>query len=258
MNFPLSFIPEREAKPRKVGQTMVIDKGLTYVEAEGMAKDAGDFIDYVKLGFGTSLVTKNLSQKIKIYKDNGITPYFGGTLFELFIIRGQFNEYQKFLSQYGIDTAEVSDGSMYMPVEDKLNYIKELKKNFNVISEVGSKDANVEIPTPKWIEMIKAELEAGSQKVITEARESGTIGIYNADGSANRELIDTIIANVDINKIMWEAPHKPQQAMFIKMLGANVNLGNIATNEVIALEALRMGFRGDTFFQFLPDNLKQK
>ena len=178
MNFPLSFIPEREAKPRKVGQTMVIDKGLTCVEAEGMAKDAGDFIDYVKLGFGTSLVTKNLSQKIKIYKDNGITPYFGGTLFELFIIRGQFNEYQKFLSQYGIDTAEVSDGSMYMPVEDKLNYIKELKKNFNVISEVGSKDANVEIPTPKWIEMIKAELEAGSQKVITEARESGTIGIY--------------------------------------------------------------------------------
>ena len=211
MNFPLAFTPEREAKPRKIGQTMVIDKGLTCVEAEGMAQDAGDFIDYVKLGFGTSLVTKNLKKKIDIYKANGITPYFGGTLFELFIIRGQFNEYQKFLEQFG-----------------------------------------------KWISMIKAELDAGSQKVITEARESGTICIYNADGSANRELIDTIIANVDINKIMWEAPHKPQQAMFIKMLGANVNLGNIATNEVIALEALRMGFRGDTFFQFLPENLKQK
>ncbi|MCQ2607276.1 MAG: phosphosulfolactate synthase [Bacteroidales bacterium] len=258
MNFPLDFIPNREAKPRTIGQTMVIDKGLTCVEAEGMAQDAGDFIDYAKLGFGTGLVTKNIERKIAIYKEANITPYFGGTLFELFVIRNQFDEYQKFISKYGITMCEVSDGSMYMPKEDKLRYIKELKKNFNVISEVGSKDASVEIPTDKWIELIKAELEAGSQKVITEARESGTIGIYKKDGSANTELIDTIIANFDINKIMWEAPHKPQQAMFIKMLGANVNLGNIATNEVIALEALRMGFRGDTFFQFLPDNLKQK
>lgn len=258
MNYPLSFIPERETKPRKIGQTMVIDKGLTCVEAEGMATDAGDYIDYVKLGFGTSLVTKSLEKKIAIYKAANIVPYFGGTLFELFIVRNQFNEYQKFLEKYGIEMSEVSDGSMFMKKEDKLNYIKELKKNFNVISEVGSKDASVEIPTPKWVELIKAELEAGSQKVITEARESGTIGIYKKDGSANKELIDTIIANFDINNIMWEAPNKPQQAMFIKMLGANVNLGNIATNEVIALEALRMGFRGDTFFQFLPDNLKQK
>ncbi|MCQ2959972.1 MAG: phosphosulfolactate synthase [Bacteroidales bacterium] len=258
MNFPLSFTPNRENKPRKAGQTMVIDKGLTCIEAEGMAQDAGDYIDYVKLGFGTSLVTKNLQKKIDIYKNNGITPYFGGTLFELFIVRGQFNEYQKFLEQYGVNTAEVSDGSMFMPTEDKLNYIKELKKNFNVISEVGSKDASVDIPIAKWIESIKAELEAGSQKVITEARESGTIGIYKKDGSPNTELIDTIIKNFDSNQIMWEAPNKPQQAMFIKMLGANVNLGNVATNEVIALEALRMGFRGDTFFQFLPENLKQK
>lgn len=258
MNYPLPFIPDRSEKPRTVGQTMVIDKGLTCIEAEGMAKDAGDFIDYVKLGFGTSLVTKRLKEKIAIYKENGIIPYFGGTLFELFAIRKQFNEYQKFIDTFGIEMCEVSDGSMFMPFEEKLNYIKELKKNFSVISEVGSKDANVDIPTEKWISMIKAELEAGSQKVITEARESGTIGIYNADGSANKELIDTIIANIDINKIMWEAPKKPQQAMFIKMLGANVNLGNIATNEVIALEALRMGFRGDTFFQFLPQELKQK
>lgn len=258
MNFPLEFIPNREAKPRTIGQTMVIDKGLTCIEAEGMAQDAGDYIDYVKLGFGTSLVTKNLEKKIAIYKNANITPYFGGTLFELFIVRNQFDEYQRFLEKYGIEMSEVSDGSMYMPTEEKLHYIKELKKNFRVISEVGSKDASVEIPTEKWVEYIKAELEAGSEKVITEARESGTIGIYKKDGSANSELIDTIVANFDINKIMWEAPNKAQQAMFIKMLGANVNLGNIATNEVVALEALRMGFRGDTFFQFLPANLKQK
>ncbi len=258
MNFPLSFIPEREAKPRKIGQTMVIDKGLTCVEAEGMAEDAGDFIDFAKLGFGTGLITKNLERKIAIYKAANITPYFGGTLFELFIVRGLFKEYQQFLEKYNIEMCEVSDGSMNMPLADKLNYIKELKKNFYVISEVGSKDASVEIPTEKYVSLIKAELEAGSQKVITEAREAGNVGIYKADGSANRELIDAIIKDIDINKIMWEAPKKPQQAMFIKEIGCNVNLGNISTNEVIALESLRMGFRGDTFFKFLPDNLKQE
>lgn len=256
MNYPISYIPTRELKPRNAGQTMVIDKGLTCVEAQGLVEDQGDLIDYMKIGFGTALITKNIKKKLDIYKAAGVTPYFGGTLFELFIVRNQFNEYQKFLDSYGISVSEVSDGSMDMDHDAKLGYIRELSKNFTVISEVGSKDANVVITPEEWITQMKSELDAGSVKVITEARESGTIGIFNKDGSPNKTLIDTIINNIDITKVMWEAPLKAQQALFIKLLGYNVNLGNIATNEVIALEALRLGLRGDTFYQFLPESLK--
>ncbi len=253
MEYPISHIPFRENKPRNVGQTMVIDKGLTTVEAQGIATDVGHLIDYMKIGFGTALVTKHLTQKIAIYKEAGITPYFGGTLFELFVARDKFNEYQTFLNQHGISVAEVSDGSIELEHEKKLNYITELKKNFTVISEVGSKDADKILTPNTWIEMMNKELEAGAVKVITEARESGTIGIFNKDGSPNKTLIDTIIAHIDISKVMWEAPLKSQQALFIKLLGHDVNLGNVATNEVIALETLRLGLRGDTFFQFLNE-----
>ncbi|HON52558.1 MAG TPA: phosphosulfolactate synthase [Bacteroidales bacterium] len=252
MNFPLSYIPQREKKPRNAGQTMIIDKGLTSIEAQGLAQDVHEYIDFAKLGFGTSLITHNLEKKIAIYKEAGIIPYFGGTLFELFIIRNQFDEYQRFLDTYGIEVAEVSDGSMNMKHEDKLSYISQLSKHFTVISEVGSKDASVVITPEEWILQMQSELDAGSVKVITEARESGTIGIFNKDGSPNKTLINTIISNIDITKVMWEAPLKAQQALFIQLLGYNVNLGNIATNEVLALEALRLGLRGDTFFQFLP------
>lgn len=252
MNFQLPFVPQREIKPRNSGQSMIIDKGLTCIEAQGLAQDCAEYIDYIKIGFGTALVTQNLQRKIAIYKEAGIIPYFGGTLFELFIIRNQFTEYQKYLETFGISTAEVSDGSMHMIHDDKLNYITELTKNFTVISEVGSKDANVVITPEEWISQMQSELNAGSVKVITEARESGTIGIFNKDGSPNKTLIDTIVSNIDITKVMWEAPLKAQQALFIKLLGYNVNLGNIATNEVIALEALRLGLRGDTFFENLP------
>ncbi len=252
MNFPLPHIPQREQKPRNAGLTMIIDKGLTCIEAQGLAQDVNEFIDFAKLGFGTSLITKNLEKKIAIYKEAGITPYFGGTLFELFIIRNQLDDYQRFLDSYGIEVAEVSDGSMDMNHDDKLEYISKLSKHFTVISEVGSKDASVVITPEEWISQMQSELDAGSVKVITEARESGTIGIFNKDGSPNKTLINTIISNIDITKVMWEAPLKSQQALFIQLLGYTVNLGNIATNEVIALEALRLGLRGDTFFQFLP------
>lgn len=251
----LPHIPTREAKPRTSGLTMIIDKGLSTVEAEGLAQDHGEYIDYAKIGFGTSLITKNLDAKIAVYKQANIIPYFGGTLFELFIIRDKFDEYRKFLHTHKIEFAEVSDGSITLDHDKKLAYIRELAKDFTVISEVGSKDASVVITPQEWIRQIAAELSAGSHKVITEARESGTIGIFNKDGSANSEVIDTIVKNIDISKIMWEAPLKAQQAMFIQLLGHNVNLGNIATNEVIALEALRLGLRGDTFFQFLPKNI---
>jgi phosphosulfolactate synthase len=258
MNYPLPFIPERPAKPRESGLTMMMDKGLSVQEAANFIESSGPFTDLVKFGFGTGLITDQVGKKIKLFKDAGIRTYFGGTLFEAFIIRGLFDEYRKLIDKFGLDTAEISDGSMVLPHDEKLNYIRLLSSQVTVLSEVGSKVAGVEIPHERWIIMMKMELEAGSWKVIAEARESGNIGIYNKDGSANTGLIDDILGHVKVDDIIWEAPIKNQQAWFIKLLGANVNLGNIASQEVVALETLRLGLRGDTFFDFLPEKYQDK
>jgi len=257
MNYNLPFIPERPKKPRNFGLTMVMDKGLSLSEAEAMVESGADYIDFVKFGFGTSLITNKLEEKIKLYKQAGIRPYFGGTLFELFIIRGMFDDFCKFVDKYKLDLAEVSDGSMDMDNDVKCEYITKLSKNFTVISEVGSKRVDVHISDEEWVAMMNKELKAGSWKVIAEARESGNIGIYNSNQSANTKLIDDIVHHVKIENVIWEAPIKSQQAWFINLIGANVNLGNIATNEVVSLETLRLGLRGDTFFQFLPKELQQ-
>ncbi len=256
MRIELPFMPQRSSKPRNNGLAMIMDKGLSVREAEDMVSTAGHLIDYVKLGFGTSLFTNNLEKKIEVYQKNNIRVYLGGTLFEAFVIRNQFDEYRKFISSLNIDMVEVSDGSMKMDHQQKCGYISKLAEDYLVISEVGSKEAGVVISHNRWIEMMQNELAAGSQSVIAEARESGTVGIYDAKGNADIELINDILANVSADKIIWEAPLKSQQVWFIKHFGANVNLGNIAPNEVIALETLRMGLRGDTFLQFLPDSLK--
>lgn len=257
MNYQLPFIPERPSKPRNHGITMVMDKGLSLSAAQGMIETCGELIDYVKLGFGTSLITPNVKEKIALYQKAGLRPYLGGTLFEVFIIRNMFDQFIEFIEGLGLDLVEVSDGSMEMDHRVKCSYIEKLSKKFTVISEVGSKQADVHIPDDEWVAMMKREIEAGSLKVIAEARESGNVGIYNKDHSANTSLIDDIIRHVKIENVLWEAPIKSQQVWFIKHLGANVNLGNIAPNEVIPLETLRLGLRGDTFFSFLPDNLKQ-
>jgi phosphosulfolactate synthase len=215
-----------------------------------------EYTDFVKLGFGTSLITPGFENKIKIYKKAGCVPYFGGTLFEAFIIRNMFNEYIGFLDKHEIDMVEVSDGSYDIDHKKKLEYISTLAKRGTVISEVGSKKKDVIYSPDEWVAMMKSELNAGSSKVIAEARESGTIGIYNDDGSVNMPLIKEISEHVKLDNVIWEAPLKAQQAWFIKNFGSNVNLGNIAPNEIIPLETLRLGLRGDTFFQFLPDNLK--
>jgi phosphosulfolactate synthase len=169
-----------------------------------------------------------------------------------------FREYVKFLDKYKIDLVEVSDGSYDIESGQKLEYIRKLSKHRTVISEVGSKKKEVVYTPDQWVAMMKAELDAGSVKVIAEARESGTTGIYNEDGSINNKIISAISENVKLENVIWEAPMKSQQAWFIKNFGANVNLGNIAPNEIISLETLRLGLRGDTFFQFLPDDLKNK
>jgi phosphosulfolactate synthase len=258
MNYQLPFIPERPAKPRESGLTMMMDKGLSVQEASNFIESSAQFTDLVKFGFGTGLITDKIKRKIQLFREAGIRTYFGGTLFEAFIIRGLFDEYRKLVDKYDLDTAEISDGSMAMPHDEKLNYIRLLSSQVTVLSEVGSKVAGVEIPPDKWVNMMKAELAAGSWKVIAEARESGTIGIYKKDGSANTDLIDDIIGHMKPEDVIWEAPNKSQQAWFIKLLGSNVNLGNIATQEVVALETLRLGLRGDTFFDFLPEKYQDR
>ncbi len=256
MNEQIPHLPEREPKPREKGITMMMDKGLSVREAENFVASSGAFTDVVKFGFGTALITPNLKEKIRIYKAGNLRCYFGGTLFELFIIRNMFDEYRKLIDKYDLDMVEVSDGSMIIPHTDKLSYIEKLAQQVTVLSEVGSKQADVVFPPNVWVAMMKAEINAGSWKVIAEARESGTVGIYNPDGTANTALIDDIVKHVQIENVIWEAPIKSQQAWFIKLLGANVNLGNIAPGEVVALETLRLGLRGDTFYQFLPEDMK--
>ncbi|MBI1183748.1 phosphosulfolactate synthase [bacterium] len=251
MNFNLKNVPARSSKPREEGLTMVMDKGLSLRQVEDFLSMNGDLVDLVKLGFGSSVVSPGLQDKINLYKQAGIKTYFGGTLFEVFTIRGQFEDYMRVLDQYGLEYVEVSDGSMDMPHDEKCNYIAQLAKNYTVLSEVGSKDANVIIPPYKWIKLMKAEFEAGSWKVIAEARESGTVGIFRGTGEIRSGLIDEILTEIPAESIIWEAPQKGQQVWFIKLLGTNVNLGNIAPEEVIPLETLRLGLRGDTFNQFL-------
>jgi phosphosulfolactate synthase len=253
----LPFIPERPLKPRNSGLTMVMDKGLSIREAEDFMSVGREYTDYVKLGFGTSLITPGFEKKIAIYKKAGVVPYFGGTLFEAFIVRNMFKEFLDFLDKYEIELVEVSDGSYDIEHKRKLEYISKLTGRGKVISEVGSKKKNVVYTPEEWVAMMKSELGAGSLKVIAEARESGTTGIYNEDGSINNDIIGGISEHVKLENVIWEAPLKSQQAWFIKNFGANVNLGNIAPHEIIPLESLRLGLRGDTFFQFLPEEMKQ-
>ncbi|HNT92256.1 MAG TPA: phosphosulfolactate synthase [Bacteroidales bacterium] len=252
----LTHIPPRPPKPRKEGLTMVMDKGLSLREAEDFASVGGNYADFVKLGFGTSIITPGVERKIKTYHDAGMTVYFGGTLFEAFVVRNMYDEYVSLLKEANVSMVEISDGSYEFEHSRKLGYIRRLSEEFTVISEVGSKKKNIVYSPDQWVEMMKSELEAGSVKVIAEARESGTIGIYNDDGSVNLELINTISREIGFENVLWEAPLKQQQAWFITNFGANVNLGNIAPHEIIALESLRLGLRSDTFFSFLPDEMK--
>lgn len=254
MNYTLEAIPERTQKPREFGYTMVMDKGLSLREVEDMINVGGAYIDIVKLGWATSYVTPNLKEKLEVYRSAGIPTYFGGTLFEAFIVRNQFEDYQKVLDKYKMTFAEVSDGSIELDHQIKCDYISKLSDQVTVLSEVGSKDVEKIIPPYKWIKLMQAELDAGAWKVIGEARESGNVGLFRASGEVRSGLVQEILTKIPFEKIIWEAPQKSQQVWFIKLLGANVNLGNISPNEVIPLETIRLGLRGDTFNHFLDNN----
>lgn len=251
MNYTLKSIPERTTKPRQYGFTMAMDKGLSLREVEDFIETCGEYVDIVKLGWGTSFVTPNLNVKLDAYKEAGIPVYLGGTLFEAFIVRDQFEDYRKVLDKYDLKFAEVSDGSIELDHGKKCEYIRQLAEQVTVLSEVGSKDAEKIIPPYQWISLMQAELDAGAWKVIGEAREGGNVGLFRSTGEVRSGLVQEILTKIPFEKIIWEAPQKEQQVWFIKLLGANVNLGNIAPNEIIPLETIRLGLRGDTFNHFL-------
>ncbi len=256
MNYTLKNIPDRTQKPRVNGLTMVMDKGLSVRQVEDFLEVAGPHTDIVKLGWSTSFVTPNLENKLKVYRDAQIPVYFGGTLFEAFIIRNQFDDYRKILDKYDMKFAEVSDGSINIPHDEKCEYIRKLSDQVTVISEVGSKDAAKIFAPYKWISLMKAEIEAGSWKVIAEARESGNVGLYRDSGEVRQGLVDEILTQIPAETIIWEAPQKAQQVWFIKLIGTNINLGNIAPADVIPVETLRLGLRSDTFDHFLDMEVK--
>jgi len=255
MNYVLKNIPVRTEKPRTTGFTMVMDKGLSLREVSDLIETCGEYIDIIKLGWGTSYVSPKLNEKLQLYKDAGIPVYLGGTLFEAFVVRDQFDDYRKVLEKYELKFAEVSDGSITLDHTKKCEYITALAKEVTVLSEVGSKDAAKIIPPYKWIDQMRKELDAGAWKVIGEAREGGTVGLFRDSGEVRQGLVEEILTQIPEDRIIWEAPQKEQQVWFIKLIGSNVNLGNIAPNEVIPLETIRLGLRGDTFDHFLPKHI---
>ncbi len=239
-------LPMRPSKPRERGLTHVIDKGLTLGEVDGMFEAAGDYVDIVKLGWGTSYVTRNLREKVQRYHDHGTPVMCGGTLLEAAVARGRVEEFRRWNQDVGFTHVEVSDGTLRMERESKQELIRSLAEDFVVLSEVGSKDQDSIFAPYQWVVWIKEELEAGAWKVITEARETGTAGIFRGTGEVRSGLIDEIVHDIAVDRLLFEAPQKEQQAWFIRHLGPDVNLGNIPPDEVIPLETLRLGLRSDT------------
>jgi phosphosulfolactate synthase len=239
-------LPGRPPRPRQVGITHVIDKGLALPAVEGVLDSVGDAIDIVKLGWGTAYVTRNLREKLGLYRSAGIPVVLGGTFWEVCVSQQKLDAWRRWVTELGLHHVEISDGTISLPHEVKLEHIRRLAQDFVVLSEVGSKDQETVVAPYRWVEQIEAELRAGSWKVITEARETGTAGIYRGDGEVRMGLIDEIVHAIDPNRLLFEAPQKAQQVWFIRKFGPNVNLGNIPPDEVIPLETLRLGLRADT------------
>jgi phosphosulfolactate synthase len=236
-------------EPRTGGLTHVIDKGLGPRAWEDVLETAGPYIDIVKLGWGTAYVTPNLRAKLDVLREKNVV--IGGTFFEVVYAKGKLEEYKRWLGELGLTHVEISDGTIEMPRERKLELIADFARDFTVLSEVGSKDADVVFAPYQWVEWIKEELEAGAWKVVTESREGGTAGIFRPTGEMRTGLVDEIAHSIDFHDLVWEAPTKASQAWFVKHFGPEVNLGNIPPEEVIPLETLRLGLRGDTLKEVL-------
>jgi phosphosulfolactate synthase len=239
-------LPERSAKPRQQGITHVLDRGLSVAAVDGLVEVAGDSVDLVKLGWGTALATANLERKLERYRDHGVPVVLGGTLTEIAIAQGRLEELIEWIGRLGLDHVEISDGTIALPHERKLELIEQLAKRFVVLSEVGSKDDRQIMAPYRWVEQIEQELAAGAWKVIAEARESGTVGLFRHDGEVRMGLVDEIAHAIEPNRILFEAPQKDQQVWFVRRFGPNVNLGNISPDDVLSLETIRLGLRFDT------------
>jgi phosphosulfolactate synthase len=239
-------LPDRSGKPREHGITHVLDRGLSVGEVEGLIEVAGESIDLVKLGWGTAVVTGNLDRKLERYRANGIPVVLGGTLTELAIAQGRLEALIDWIRELGLEYLEISDGTITMPHEEKLGLIERFASEFTVLSEVGSKDDTRIMAPYRWVELIQKELDAGSWKVIAEARESGNVGIARHDGEVRMGLIDEIAHAVPPDRVLFEAPRKEQQVWFVRRFGPNVNLGNIVPEDVVSLETIRLGLRSDT------------
>jgi phosphosulfolactate synthase len=244
-------VPTREGKPRDRGLTHVIDKGLNLREIEGLFDTAGEYVDVVKLGWGTSYVTNNLEKKVALYRSFATPVVCGGTLFEAVYAQGKLDPFKRWLEHFRFSHVEISDGTIEIPRDRKLELITEFARDFVFLSEVGSKDSDVNIAPYLWVQWIKEELDAGAWKVIAEGREGGTAGIYRPTGELRTGLVDEIEHSISFHDLIWEAPTKTSQAWFVKHFGTEVNLGNIPPDEVIALETLRLGLRGDTLREIL-------
>jgi phosphosulfolactate synthase len=239
-------LPARSPKPRDRGLTHVLDKGLSCAEVDGLMEVAGEAVDIVKLGWGTALVTGNLEAKLERYRAHGIPVVLGGTLTEIALRDGRLDGLVAWCKDLGIAHVEVSDGTIALSTERKREIVARLARDFTVFSEVGSKDDERIMAPYRWVEEIEAELDAGAWKVIAEARESGTAGIFRPDGEVRMGLIDEIVHAIDSARIIFEAPQRAQQVWFLKRFGREVNLGNIAPADVLSLETLRLGLRSDT------------
>src|SRR6056297_1629807 len=256
MAFKLNHLPKRTEKPREKGMTLVLDKGLSVRQVEDICESSSGYMDIVKLGWGTSYVTQNLEEKLAVYSNANIPVYFGGTLFEAYVLRDQLDAYMELLDRFDIEHAEVSNGTIWLSDQRKVEIIQRMSKHFTILSEIGSKNPNDIIPPYKWVKMIQNELEAGAQKIICEARESGTVGVFRPNGEVRSGLIEEITDQISTDLLIFEAPQKEQQVWFIRKFGCNVNLANINPAEVISVETLRLGLRSDTLFDFynIDDN----
>jgi phosphosulfolactate synthase len=253
MNPTALTLPPRAAKPRRTGLTMVIDGGLPVAHFTDIVSSAAEYIDYVKFGWGTAVVTSNLQAKIDVLQAHGIGFYVGGTLFEKYVLQGRFEDFRKFCAQYGCQHVEVSNGTIELSNAEKASYIRKLADDFSVVSEVGFKDPDrsEQLPPSRWIEYIREDLDAGASLVTLEARESGRSGICRPDGALRFGLIeDVLTSGISPGSLLFEAPSTSLQTYFITRLGPDVNLGNVPAGGVIGLDTLRLGLRADTLATF--------
>ncbi|WP_342044400.1 phosphosulfolactate synthase [Bacillus sp. OTU530] len=241
-------LPKRTTRTRTYGLTSVADFGVSMGELKNILSDYSHIIDIAKIAIGSAYVTPNLKKKIDLYKEHHITPYCGGTLFEKCYYQNKIPEYLTYLRELGIEWVEISNGTLDIPLQERLQLVSHLKKDFHVVGEVGSKDPNQEMSISEWVEEIQLFLDAGCDYVLTEGRDSGTAGIYEKCGSIKSDLIQQLIQAIDSKKIIFEAPTSKHQMYFIREVGPNVNLANVKLQDVLALEAQRCGLRSETFY----------